>query len=446
MANALLSSTSPSALQMLQVDFAIIRLNGDIYIVDFMQIDRAVKSTSEDISYLKRSAGNIVLKRRLEAISIASDPKKTIAEFLVSPNTREYDAVAFSPLPTPATTLNFWVGSPIIPYPGDCTLVKCFLLEVICDGDMALFRYVMLFLAHMLTRPEDKPGIIIVLLGGQGIGKGSFIAILRAIWRHTTLQVSDIKHVIGQFNAALERHYAICMDEAFFAGDKNAIDRLKSFVTEPVITIEQKHQPRRSIESFHRFFATSNHMHFAQIDRDDRRFVFLQVSERHKEDHQYWDQLHKALADPAVIAALVHELLSYNIDGFNPRKRPLSKVLIDQKIQSLSGFYRYWFEVLQTGNFLPAEDHELGEPWTDETFAPSHKLMRGWRDYERGQRQFGARQERGISQALERLCPSAKYGRKTTDSRPARGYYLPPLPAARAEFALFLGGEVQWGD
>ena len=52
--------------------------------------------------------------------------------------------------------------------------------------------------------------------------------------------VSDIEHVIGGFNASLERNYAVCMDEALFRGQKKAMERLKSFVTEPTITIEHK--------------------------------------------------------------------------------------------------------------------------------------------------------------------------------------------------------------
>ena len=114
----------------------------------------------------------------------------------------------------------------------------------------------------MIQKPEEKPGIMIVMSGGQGTGKGTFFCLLQKIWLKTTLIVSDVDHVIGGFNAALERNYAVCMDEALFSSQKKAMDRLKSFITEAKITVEQKYLPRRSLDSIHRFFAATNHEHF----------------------------------------------------------------------------------------------------------------------------------------------------------------------------------------
>ena len=89
--------------------------------------------------------------------------------------------------------------------------------------------------------------------------------------------------MIGRFNAALERNYVICMDEALFAGDKKSLNQLKSVVTEPEIRIEQKYQPPRTIRSYQRFFAATNHEHFAHMEHDDRRFLFLRVSDVQKQ-------------------------------------------------------------------------------------------------------------------------------------------------------------------
>jgi hypothetical protein len=298
----------------------------------------------------------------------------------------------------------------------------------------------------MLQKPEEKPGIMIVLLGGQGTGKGSFFRLKRAIWRHTTLQVSDVAHVIGNFNAAIERNYVICMDEALFSGDRKALDRLKSMVTEPTVTIEQKYQPRRTISSYHRFFAASNHKHFAQVEADDRRFAFFQVSEARKGDHAYWDNVHKAIDDPAVIAAMVHEMLSLDLSNFNVRQRPKTEAHMDQRLKSLSGFDRYWFEVLQTGDFNPGSPGEPMEPWQDPRFVSTKTLLEGWKGYEKGARLYTAPQERDVHQALKRLCPSAERDRQTKSKKPERGQQLPSLPDARNEFAQFMGGNIEWLD
>ena len=122
----------------------------------------------------------------------------------------------------------------------------------------------------------------IVLLGGESTGKGTFSQLLQKIWTRKTLQVSLVEHVVGVFYAAMKRSSVVNMEKALFSGDRKSIHRFKSIITEPTTTIEQKYRPRRTIQSLHRFFATSNHDHFGNIELDDRRFVFLRISKRLK--------------------------------------------------------------------------------------------------------------------------------------------------------------------
>jgi len=296
----------------------------------------------------------------------------------------------------------------------------------------------------MLQKPEEKPGIMVVLLGGQGTGKGTLFRLLRAIWRHSTLHVSDVAHVIGIFNAALERNCIVCMDEALFSGDKKAVDRLKSLVTEPTVTIEEKYQPRRTIDSYHRFFAASNHQHFAQVDQDDRRFLFLRVSDSRKADFSYWDDLHAAIEDPVIIAAMVYALSKVDLSFFNVRQRPKTGEHMAQKLRSLKDFDRYWYEVLQSGDFGSCVYGLPSRNWAGPCFISTKGLMQGWQDHEKRLRGYVTHQEHDIHDAMKRLCPSAKRTRKHSNGRQERGYNLPPLPAARLEFAQIMGGKVNW--
>ena len=168
----------------------------------------------------KRESGKILIKRLLETLLVSVDKPKLILDFFNSPQTTVYNAVAFSPLPTPPDTLNLWSGSPVEPSEGDWQTIQMFLQEVVCNSDAILFSYIIGFMAHMLQKPEEKPGVMITLLGGQGTGKGTFFKLLSAIWPNTTLQVADVNHVVSNFNAAIERNYVLCMDEALFVGDK----------------------------------------------------------------------------------------------------------------------------------------------------------------------------------------------------------------------------------
>lgn len=126
------------------------------------------------------------------------------------------------------------------------------------------------------------------------------------------------------------------------------------------------------------------------------------------------------------------------------RARPKTQAHLDQKLKSLSGFDRYWLEVLSTGSFGRTVLVEPAEPWAQGCFIATEALMDGWRAYETGQRQFQPRQDRQIAQHLASLCPSAKANRTTLAGRQRRGFCLPPLEQAREEFEAYVWGKPEW--
>jgi len=436
-------------LPLLQARFALLKLGGELRLVDRDEVAGVLSGKrSGDIDFYKTADANKLLARFLETIPSATPPKLAIEQFWKNPNTHVYDAVAFSPKLTLPETLNYWVPSPIVPAQGNASLIHAYLLDLICDGDRNLCRYVLRFMAHMLQRPEEKPGVMLIMLGGQGTGKGTFFHLLNAIWPRTFLQVSDINHVVGNFNACLERHYVVCMDEALFAGDKRAVDRLKSLVTEPVVAIEQKYQPRRTIDSYHRFIAASNSDHFAHTDRDDRRFLYLRVSSARQGDHAYFDALHKAIDDPAVISAFVHDLLNINLTGFNVRRPPKTQEHVAQKLQSLEGFDRFWYEVLLSGGFVTNGSYGVPDRtiWDTARFIGTERLREGCRYHFNGLKQYKTLTAQDIAHSLKKLCPEATPNRREAQGKQERGYDLPSLEVARRAFEGAIGGPIDWGD
>ncbi len=434
--------TPLTPLQHLQAKFGIVDLGGELRLIDLEQLAQVLQGTARsDLAFYLRNDGNIKLARALEALPISSDPKKELKQFWIDPNTKIFDSIAFTPNYASPTTINYWVPPVIKPIPGgDWQVIGEFLLHVICANDMDLFRYLMMYLAHMLQQPHVKPGIIIVLLGGQGTGKGTFFRILHRVWARTTLIVSDVTQIVGTFNASLERNFVICMDEALFAGDKKSIERLKSLVTEPVIHIEQKYQPSRSIESFHRFFATSNNDFFGQVDADDRRFLFLRVSDQHQTDLSYFEGVHTAIDDDACIGALVHDLLQLDLTGFNPRQRPKTPEHLSQRLQSLGGFERFLYERLRLGQPLTEWNHQNWQAG----FISTADLKDAFHKFDPQSQRYRPLQDDQIAAVLRKYCPSATRTRRLSQGNKQRGYQLPPLDIARKEFASHLGGDIDW--
>ena len=449
MANHLVTS---SPLAELQNQYAIIDLSGETRVVDRLQVADVLSGKSGgDPAFYKRSDATIWMKRVLETLPYSSDPIAVIRNFWVDPGTVVYKGTAFTPHPSSATALNFWVGPSEPDIQGDAILILTYLLDVICGGDSNSFDYLIRYLAHMVQRPDEKPGVMLVLLGRQGTGKGMFFKLLRAIWSRTTLLVTDVDQVVGRFNACLERNYAVCMDEALFCGDRKALDRLKSMITEPHINIEQKYQPARSIESVHRFVAASNHDHFAHVEMDDRRFVFFAVSEIHQQDATYFSQLVTALQDPTSIGAFVHHLQQLDIRPFNVRKKPNTSQHLLQKIKSLQGVARYWYEVLLAGD-LDAGVNQFGSGtvWTAQIFIPTSDLVRHYTTFNKNAQRHQTVQSGDVLSTIQKLCPAAVSARQLchqggqTNKVQKRGLQLPDLATARFEFERVIGGAIQW--
>jgi len=436
---------SMSPLQHLQDRFAIMDLGGEIRLLDRHQVTGILSGTIKgDVSFYKKPDGNLMMKRVLESLPLPCKAEAVVDDFWVSPQTTVYSSTAFSPLPTSPSTLNFWVGPVPNPAPGNWRILRDYLLDVVSDGNRDVYEYLVKYMAHMVQRPEEKPGVMIVLLGGQGTGKGVYFTLLRAIWPRTTLQVAKIDQIVGRFTSALERSYIICMDEALFAGDRQAIDSLKSTVTESYLHIEQKYQPSRTIESNHRLFAASNHDHFAHVEQDDRRFVFLRVSDIYRQDTKYFAGIASAIGNPDTIRALLYYLQRKDLSDFNVRAKPRTNEQQAQKLKSLQGFERYWYEVLTTGN--KSGKSGWSQDWSNRVFIPTSELLDAYRNHQKNAEKYQTVQESQILQRIKTVCPSAVTGVRDKDrhNNVRRGISVPTLEVARKEFADYIGEALTW--
>ena len=77
---------------------------------------------------------------------------------------------------------------------------------IICDSDDESFRYLMAWMARMVQDPGGKrPGVVIVLRGKQGTGKGCFVTNFGAIFGSHFLHIISYTLVSGRFNSHFKR-------------------------------------------------------------------------------------------------------------------------------------------------------------------------------------------------------------------------------------------------
>lgn len=445
---ASISQLPATALSALQREFAIYKGTGSFGVVDLQSLKpQPGTSQAPRLVVFPKSEATTLLRRRLETLPYpCTSPKSVIEAFWIDPHTLVYDRVTFDPQNVNPSTLNLWVGPTITPVQGDWPTIREFLLDTICNGDQTLFEYLLNLEAHAYQRPAEKPGVMVIFLGGQGIGKGTMQVLLRRIWGATTLLVNKVDLIVGQFNGVMERAYNIFLDEAVFHGDRRATEALKSIVTSEHITINEKNQPARQIPSVHRFYAASNATHFAATESDDRRAIYIRISDRRKGDASYWDAVYKAIQGQEA-AHFAHSLSIRDISKFRPRDRPASAELTHQKLLSLTGIHKFWYEFLRNeiGSMNTSFQYDSLE-WRDGGFVSTRTLLDSLELFNKGVRTYQKSASHELAEALRRLCPSMTRKRQQNKFNREHGYVLPALETARKEFEQFISGSVDWPE
>ena len=144
---------------------------------------------------------------------------------------------------------------------------------------------------------------------------------------------------------------------------------------------------------------------------------------------------------------MINDLQKMNLTNFNIRQRPNTEEHTNQKIQSLTGFDRFWFEVLQTRSFGVGGDI-FAIDWLQPRFLATAILIQQYKAFDKNSERYASTQGQYISSRLAILCPSAKNmrGKNPYSDTQVRGYNLPNLAIARQEFEKAIGSPVEWVD
>jgi hypothetical protein len=271
-----------------------------------------------------------------------------------SPARRTFERMVLQPGQEVAPDVyNLWRGWGIEPKPGNWTTIRRHLLETVCAADDELFEYFRGWMAFAVQHPDRRPEVAVVLRGGKGAGKGAAVAPLMRIFGGHAIQLANAKHLTGNFNAHLLDALLVFADESFWAGDKQGESVLKGLITEPVVMIERKGVDPCPAPNRLKLIMASNAEWVVPATADERRFFVLDVSPVRTGDREYFKILWSAIEGEET-AAMLHDLLHHDLDGFEIRDVPQTKALAEQKLIGGDSVSRWWFGVLQRGAIDPA--------------------------------------------------------------------------------------------
>ncbi len=357
------------------------------------------------------------------------------------PRRRTYQRLALVPKgPAPPGTYNLWRGWGLEPKAGGWPKLREHLLEVICGGDKEHFRYLVRWCAYCVQHPDRPAEVAVVLRGKKGTGKGTVAQVMVRIFRDHALQVTQSRHLTGNFNSHLLNVLFLFVDEAFWAGDRQGEGTLKALITEHQLMIEPKGVDPFQMPNRLKIMMSSNNDWVVPASEDERRYFVLDVSEARKGDRAYWDALHAAL-DNGERAAFLDYLLTLDLGGFSIRDVPHTKGLNRQKLQSLGSVERFWFDCLREGAI-----YGTGEDRWPEVI-PTQRLHAAYLGHATDHRHHPV-DDWAMVQALEPLWKGCDVKKRRpaadpeTGKRPP-GYRLDTLEKHRAAFAAAMGMSVE---
>ncbi|QDE38447.1 hypothetical protein FIV34_04140 [Luteibacter pinisoli] len=383
---------------------------------------------------MRKGAFELVLKDRRLQFDGASKP---LAEaWLGSPSRRFYrNGVDFAPEQRVSEgVLNLWGGFAVRPTPGDWSIFRELVRDVVCGGDAVADAYVMGWLAHMVQQPYEPAGVALVLRGGQGTGKSTFGETIGSIFGEHFVHIYSRQQLTGNFNKHLACKVMVLADEAFFAGNRQDAPVLKALLTQGTMLMEAKGVDVVKVRNCAHVVMASNDEWVVPASEDQRRFCVLDVSDCRRNDRTFFARLRAQMAAGG-LAGMLHDLLAYDLAGFNIGQFPETAAGLDQKLASLEGPLRWLHGALSNGWVAGTEwadgpvqlaketaynDYTL-QSRVDREYRPVHNAL-FWKKL---REIFGA----ALGTAKLRVGGERQYAT-----------VLPPLEDARKMFERFLGG------
>lgn len=280
--------------------------------------------------------------------------------WMASNRRRQYEGIVFDPCrDAPPDCYNLWRGFAVERRTGSCQRFLDHVADNVCNGDKALFSWVIGWFAALVQYPWDKVGTSIVLRGAQGTGKTIVGQTVGRLLGEHYAPASSARYVTGRFNSHLAKCLLLQLDEATWGGDHAAAGALKDLITGEWQFIECKGKEPVRVRNYVRLLITSNRAWVVPAGLEERRFCMLDVADHRRQDHQYFRAILDEL-DAGGYEALLDYLLSFDLSDVPLHNVPRTPALLEQAVHSLSPDHQWWLDVLGSG-VLPGDTDGTGQ-------------------------------------------------------------------------------------
>ena len=240
------------------------------------------------------------------------------------------------------------VNSLVYKMPGDCLPNEASLfngfaykqMEGQDDAAIMLFRdlvssgmgdeepvvdYAMKYFAHMIQKPFEIPGTAIIMSSHRhGTGKDTLVNCMASIIGSHAVHYNSETQFWDKHDTKKEGAILIHLEEACARANKAKSSELKALITADRIDMNPKGIKAYDVPNVARIIMTTNEADPVNLEESDRRFLIVNPSNRLLTAD--WIAIYSQIKTPAFIATVGRYLETLSLDGWNPRKLPMTAI------------------------------------------------------------------------------------------------------------------------
>ena len=306
-----------------------------------------IKQTDDDNIFLSKK----MLKEAYEHITCGENsfgiPKLFINQWTTANDSiRNYDNFDLYPYPLvcPDRVYNLWTpfeAEKIETYTPNVEALNMFLnhIKILCNNEQVVADYFIKWVGQMIQYPAVKT-ICPTMISNEGAGKGTLNKLIQKMLgsKKCMETTNPSRDVWGQYNHSMTSVFFVNINELSKKDTLEAEGKIKALITDGNLWVNPKGVNQFEINSYHRFFITTNKLEPIATSSGDRRNLIIRSSDelcpKTKKNIEYFNKLREYLEDKNVIATCYHYFKSIpNLDKFNDI--PIPKTEYQENLKQL---------------------------------------------------------------------------------------------------------------
>jgi hypothetical protein len=301
-------------------------------------------------------------------------------------------------------------------------------------------------MARGIQYPHKPAEVAFAMQGGQGTGKSTLARTYGALFGNHFVHAISPDDVIGQFNQHLLDCLSLFNDEALSPANNKQASKMKGMITEPRYHVEAKFVDRKGMQNRLKIMFATNAERVANVEPDDRRFVITRVSDKRKQDLEWFGRLRSELGQGG-LSVLLWRLQDLDISEFQIRDLPHTAAKERQQDLSLDAFDAFWWDELEMGSHGD-EQFEWCRVPKEALFDRynQHRRNRPFRSGPDNAVEFGRQLGKRLPENWNHAGRPMKWTVSREIVKQGNTYRIPELKACRSEFEKWIGRIIDWPD